>query len=99
MAIQDTSLLAYQTLYRSGRGPTTALKILKAMKPGRKYTQAQLEQLTGMRANSVSGRLNELVDRKFVHREVEQTRCPITKALVHRVYRPRAIRAKVKVAA
>ncbi|HET7674628.1 MAG TPA: hypothetical protein VFL54_03805 [Gammaproteobacteria bacterium] len=99
MAVQDTSLLAYQTLFCNGRGQSSALKILKAMRPGRKYTQAQLEKITGMRSCSVSGRLNELVGRKFVHRETEQTRCPITKALVHRVYRPRAIRAKAKVAA
>lgn len=85
--MRDSSLEAYKRLHCKGQADTQAYKILRAMDNGKDYSLSELEQLTGIRINSVSGRVNELKARHFLQ-EAERRKCRITGENIIPVYRP-----------
>ena len=84
--IKQTSRKAYKDLSESGvREKNTNLiaKLLKRRKKG--VSRRQIESLTGLRPNQVSGRVAEMVESKRV--EIRGTmKCPITGNEVEAVY-------------
>ena len=85
--MRNTSLEAYKRLHCKGQAQTQAYKLLRAMNKGEDYSLSELEQLTGIRINSVSGRVNELKAQHFLQ-EAARRKCRITGESITPVYRP-----------
>ena len=75
--MRDTSLQAYRDLHCKGGAQTQAYKILRAMRKDRDYSLNELEKLTGIRINAVSGRVNELKERSFLQ-ETQRRKCRLS---------------------
>jgi predicted transcriptional regulator len=84
--IKPTSRKAYKDLYEDGvieKNTNLIAKLLKRRRKG--VTRRQIEALTGLRPNQVSGRVREMVESKRV--EIRGTmKCPITGNEVEAVF-------------
>lgn len=85
--MRDTSLEAYFEMHCRGRVQTQAYKILKALEKGRDYSLSEIEKLTGIRINAVSGRANDLKTLGYL-KEGERRKCRVTGYEITPVYRP-----------
>ncbi len=85
--MRDTSLKAYQDMHCKGGAQTQAYKILRSLRKGRNYSLSEIEKMTGIRINAVSGRVNDLKTRGFL-REEDRRKCRVTGSEIVPVSRP-----------
>lgn len=93
MAVRETSLEAHDELFATGQGQTQAEEILAAMEFGRDYSLREIEAITGIDINAVSGRVNKLKALKLVT-ETEKRQCTITKKKIRPVQKIRVAAAE-----
>lgn len=78
--IAETSIDAYRSIVSGGYTTSRATELLNIFRnsdPGQTYTRQQLSQMSGMPINIVCGRINELLEKKYLE-VIGTTRCPTT---------------------
>jgi DNA-binding MarR family transcriptional regulator len=85
--IRSSSIQAYSNLLVTGQITKQEHKILKYL--NKVYlngidsvSRKQISDATGLEVNAVSGRVNRLVEVKFIDEEPEKRACPITGSTV-----------------
>lgn len=84
----DTSLDAYSELKSSGKCGRQVDFILSKLEHGRDYTLREIQQLTGLEINAVSGRVNDSKKLGLLVHSANKRQCSITRKLVQPVRLP-----------
>jgi len=83
MAYKETSLLTYIGITNDGTATTMRGRVFKAIQSNPGYTRAELAQLTGIKINSLTGRVNELLQVNDAIYEKPMRQCNVTGRLAH----------------
>lgn len=77
--IRSTSLEAYEELKKSGKENTQRGRILlSVIEAGRPVTRLELEGMTKLKINAVTGRVKSLLESGMIRETEDTIRCPIS---------------------
>ena len=86
-AMQETSLNAYQEIYKSGKLGKQSESILHLLKHGRDYSLQEISRLSGYPINVISGRVNDLKKMRLLIHSLKR-KCSITGKTINPVKLP-----------
>ncbi len=84
----ETSLSAYSELKETGKGSRQADLIISKLSHGRDYTLREIQQITGLEINVISGRVNDCKHAGLLVHTPKKRNCSVTGKLVQPVKLP-----------